>query len=96
MINYNKAKKILIKSKIKIKEESINSLNSLNRVCAKNIYSPSDHPAGHNSAFDGYALKSNDTLNLNGKKYKKFKILKSIAAGDDQKLKILKILKQLK
>ena len=32
MINYKKAKKILIKSKIKIKDELIESSKSLNRI----------------------------------------------------------------
>ena len=65
MINYNTAKKILINSKIKIKDELISSQKSLNRVCSKNIYSPSYYPAGNNAAFDGYAIKSEDTININ-------------------------------
>jgi len=90
MINYIKAKKILIKSKIKIKDQLINSLDSLNRICSKNIYSPINHPAGNNSAFDGYAINSKDTINLNKKKVQKFKILKTIAAGDNPKTKNVK------
>ena len=38
MINYKEAKKILIKSKIKIKDEIINSSKSLNRVNVLDIY----------------------------------------------------------
>ena len=90
MINYITAKKILKKSKIKMKDELIGSLKSLNRICSKSIYSPSNYPAGNNSAFDGYAIKSDDTKNFNRKKYKKFKILKSIAAGDNPKIKNVK------
>ncbi len=90
MINYITAKKVLKKSKIKIKDELISSIKSLNRICSKNIYSPSDYPTANNTAFDGYAIKSNDTINFNGKKYKKFKILKSIAAGDNPKIKNVK------
>ncbi len=90
MINYITAKKILKKSKIKVKDELISSLKSLNRICSKNIYSPSNYPAGNNTAFDGYAIKSDDSINFNGKKYNKFKILKSIAAGDNPKIKNVK------
>ena len=51
MISYKAAKKILIKSNIKIKKETINSLKSLNRVCAKDVYSPVNYPSGNNTAF---------------------------------------------
>ena len=90
MINYKKAKKILIKSKIKIESELVGSMNSLNRVCARNIYSSSNYPAGNNTAFDGYAIKSRDTLKLNRQRIQKFKILKTIAAGDNPKIKNVK------
>ena len=76
MISYKKAKKILVKSNIKIKNVTINSLKSLNRVCAKDVYSPANYPAGNNTAFDGYAINSKDTSSLNNKKLKKFKIIK--------------------
>ena len=39
MINYKQAKKILIKSKIKIKDELIDSSKSINRVNILDIYS---------------------------------------------------------
>ena len=71
MISYKEAKKILLKSNIKIKKETIDSINSLNRVCAKDIYSPVNYPAGNNTAFDGYAVNSKDTIYLNKKKIKK-------------------------
>ena len=87
MINYKKAKKILISSKINIKNEIIFAKDSINRVSAKNIYSPVNYPAGHNTAFDGYAIKSQETNRLNIKNIKKFKILKTLAAGDDPRIK---------
>ena len=90
MISYKVAKKILLKSNIKIKKETIDSLKSLNRVCAKDIYSPVNYPAGNNTAFDGYAVDSKDTIYLNKKNSKKFKILKTIAAGDNPKIKNVK------
>ena len=90
MINYKKAKAILIKSKIIIKNEIINSSKSLNRVNVLNIYSPVNHPAGTNAAFDGFAINSKDTIKLSKKKFKEFKILKSISAGDNPKLNKVK------
>ena len=90
MISYKEAKKILIKSNIKIKKETIDSLKSLNRVCAKDVYSSVNYPAGNNTAFDGYAINSRDTASLNKKNSKKFKILKIVAAGDNPKIKSVK------
>ena len=52
MINYKKAKKILIKSKIKIKDELIDSSKSVNRINKLDIYSTVNYPAGTNAAFD--------------------------------------------
>ena len=90
MIEYRKAQKILLKSKIKIQNEIIFAVNSLNRVSAKNIFSSTNYPAGNNTAFDGYAVNSKETVGLNDKNKKKFKILKTIAAGDNPKIKNVK------
>ena len=90
MIDYKKAKKILLNSKIEMKNEIILSNNSLNRVPAKNILSPTNYPAGNNTAFDGYAVKSRETIGLSKKNKKKFKIIKTIAAGDRPKIKNVK------
>ena len=67
MISYEKSKTILKKAKIKIKDETIKSINSLNRVVSTNIYSNIDYPAGNNAAFDGYAINSKDTNGLKKK-----------------------------
>ena len=63
MISYKAAKRTLLKSNIRIKKETINSLKSLNRICVKDVYSPANYPAGNNTAFDGYAVNSKDTIN---------------------------------
>ena len=81
MISYLNSRRILNKGKIKIKNETILSVNSLNRVCSKNIYAKFNYPSGDNAAFDGYAINSNDTKNLNRNKSKAFKIIGSISAG---------------
>ena len=90
MIEYKKAQKILLNSKIIIHNEIIFAKNSLNRVSAKNIFSPTNYPAGNNTAFDGYAVNSRETIGLSNKNKKKFKILKTIAAGDNPKIKNVK------
>ena len=90
MINYNKSQEILIKSKINIKNEIILAKESLNRISARNIYSPTNYPAGNNTALDGYAVNFKETKGLSSKNVKKFKILKILAAGDNPKIKNIK------
>ena len=90
MIDYKKAQKILINSKINIKNEIILAKDSINRVSAKNIYSPTNYPAGNNTAFDGYAINSKETSRASSKNIKKFKILKTLAAGDNPRIKNVK------
>ena len=90
MIDYKKAQKILINSKINIKNEIILANNSINRISAKNIYSPTNYPAGNNTAFDGYAINSKETSRASSKNIKKFKILKTLAAGDNPRIKNIK------
>ena len=81
MISYEQSKKILKKAKIKVKDESVISINSLNRVTSSNVYSGINYPADDNAAFDGFAINSNDTKKINKKFPKEFKIIGSIAAG---------------
>ena len=90
MINYKTAIKILKNSKIKIKNEKVNCLESLNRICAENIYSPFNYPSGNNAAFDGFAINSKETKKLKKNYIQKFKILKTIAAGDNPKINNIK------
>ncbi|MDC3355264.1 molybdopterin molybdotransferase MoeA [Candidatus Pelagibacter sp.] len=90
MINYKEARKILVRSKIKIKDEIINSSKSLNRINTLDIYSTVNYPAGTNAAFDGFAINSKDTNRLNKNNSQNFKILKTISAGDNPKLNKVK------
>jgi len=62
----------------------------MNRVSGKNIYSPTNYPAGNNTAFDGYAINSKETSRASSKNIKKFKILKTLAAGDNPRIKNVK------
>jgi molybdopterin molybdotransferase len=91
MISYKKSINILKKSKIIIKDEIIKSADCLNRVSSTNILCKSNNPMEDNAAFDGYAINSKNTNNLNKKKVRLFKILRTIAAGDKPlKIKIKK------
>ena len=91
MIDYKKAKNILKKAKIKIQDEEILIKNSLNRILAKDVVSPSDHPLGDNAAFDGFAINSNDTRYINKKNIKHFRIIGTIAAGKKPSNKKIKV-----
>ena len=81
MISYQNSKQILKKGFIKIKDENIKSINSLNRVNSNNIYSNINYPAENNAAFDGFAINSKDTKNIKKNFNQQFKIIGSIAAG---------------
>ena len=86
MIKYQKAIKIINKVSLNLPDEKISMLDSLNRVCSKNILSPTKNPLSNNTAFDGFALLAKETKGLSRKKVRKFKILKSIGAGDNPKI----------
>jgi len=88
MISYNQSIKILKRSKIFIGNQLIKSTKCINRVASENILSKANNPAGNNAAFDGYAIASKDTNNLNKKKSKLFKIIGIVAAGDKPNKKI--------
>ena len=87
MISYATALRLIQKISINLKNEKISSTNSINRIAAENILSPNNNPLSNNTAFDGFAILSRETRGLNKKKIKKFKILKTIAAGDDPEIK---------
>lgn len=87
MIKYQQAIKLINKVSLNLPNEKISIPDSLNRVCAKNILSPSINPLSNNTAFDGFAVLAKETKGLSKKKVKKFKILKTIGAGDNPKIK---------
>ena len=90
MKSYNAALKILSKSNIKIDNELIKSVNSLNRICSENIYSSYNYPSANNSSLDGFAINSRDTNGISKKKFKRLKIIGSIYAGSKPFKKFLK------
>jgi len=87
MNSYNSALNQLKRNNISIKNEVVSIKKSLNRVLAKDVISPSNYPLSDNTSLDGYALNSKETNSLNGKKSKKFKIIKTLAAGDNPNIK---------
>ena len=86
MISYKKAIDLINKSSFALPSKKIPIEQALYKVCAKDILSTSKYPSFNNSAFDGFALVSRETKGLSSKKNKKFKILKTIAAGDNPKI----------
>ena len=90
MISYNQSKKILKKAIIRIKNESVISVNSVNRVTSSNVYSKINYPSDDNAAFDGFAINSGDTKKINKNSIKQFKIIGFIAAGAKPFKKIIK------
>ena len=75
------------KNKLNIKDEVVSLNKSLNRVSSYNVFSKSVYPSENNTAFDGFSINSKETKKLNKKKVQKFKIIKTLAAGDNPKIK---------
>ena len=87
MNSYKSALNKLKKNNISIKNEIVSITRSLNRVLAKDIISHANYPTCDNTAYDGYAVNSKETKSLNVRKSKKFKIIKTLAAGDNPNIK---------
>ena len=87
MIQYKEAINIIKKISLKLNSEKISILNSVNRICDSDIRSPSINPLHNNTAFDGFAVVAKETKKISIKNPKKFKIIKTIAAGDVPKIK---------
>ena len=87
MIQYKEAINIIKKVSLKIDSEKISILNSEGRICESDIRSPSINPLHNNTAFDGFAVIAKETKGSTVKNPKKFKIIKTIAAGDIPKIK---------
>ena len=61
MIKYQEALNLFDKVFLKLPDEKISILNSINRVCAEDILSPSVNPPSNNTAFDGFAIIAKET-----------------------------------
>ncbi|MEW8956982.1 gephyrin-like molybdotransferase Glp [Clostridium sp.] len=80
MINIEEALNIIKKEINILGTERVDLISSLNRVLAEDIYSKDTLPPFDKSAMDGYAIKSNDTLNFDNNIHLNVKGL--IKAGD--------------
>ena len=87
MITYQSALNNLKKNKLSINNEIIPIKNALNRIVAKSVISYENYPSADNTAFDGFAVNSKETNSLSIKNIRKFKILKTIAAGQNPNIK---------
>ena len=87
MIQYKEAISIIKKFSIKLPDEKISILSSLNRISSSDVRSPSINPLYNNTAFDGFAIIAKETKGVSKKKLKKFKIIRTIAAGDAPQIK---------
>ena len=70
MNSYKSAIRNLKRNNISIKSETISIKDSLNRVLARDVISPTNYPVCDNTAFDGYAVNSKETNSLEIKKKK--------------------------
>ena len=87
MITYQSALNNLKKNKLSINNEIIPIKIALNRIVAKSVISYENYPSADNTAFDGFAINSKETNSLSIKNIRKFKILKTIAAGQNPNIK---------
>ena len=83
MNSYKAAINKLNNNPLKIGDEFVSIKDALNRISSKEVVAQSNYPADDNTAFDGFAVNSNQTKN----KAQKFKIIKTLAAGDNPYIK---------
>ena len=83
MNSYKAAISKLNNNPLKIGSEIVSIKDALNRISSEEVIAKSDYPADDNTAFDGFAVNSKETKNI----FQKFKILKTIAAGDNPYIK---------
>ena len=83
MNSYKAAINKLNNNPLKIGDELVSIKDALNRISSKEVAAQSDYPADDNTAFDGFAVNSKETKN----KAQKFKIIKTIAAGENPYIK---------
>ncbi|MDP4146804.1 MAG: molybdopterin molybdotransferase MoeA [Bacillota bacterium] len=82
MINPGDALNIIIEEAKLLSSEEKHILNCLNDVLAEDIYSKDNLPPFDKSAMDGYAIKSEDSVNCSEENIGGFKIKGLIKAGD--------------
>ncbi|MGD0780217.1 MAG: gephyrin-like molybdotransferase Glp [Dehalococcoidales bacterium] len=72
-----------------LEAESVPIMESLGQVLAEDIISDINVPPLDNSAFDGYAVRSEDTKGASEKTPKTFKVIDTVIAGDISKKEVV-------
>ena len=81
MITVEEALKQILSSISRLGLEKINILSALGRVLGEDIYADMDIPPKNNSAMDGYAVRSQDTLGASREGPVILNVLEDIPAG---------------
>ena len=82
MMKVQKALRIILRDIKTLDSEVIQLTDTLGRVLAEDIYSPSNIPGFDNSAMDGYALRSLDSSGAACNKPKILEVIDECKAGD--------------
>ena len=88
MIKVDGALKIILNAVKQVESENIPLIKGLGRILSEDIHAGSDIPGFDNSAMDGYAVRSSDTVNASKAKPKALEVICDIKAGDDPKVSL--------
>ena len=88
MISVDEARARILRHFHPLEPEKVPILEALDRVLAEDIYSDIDIPPFANSAMDGYALRSGDTMGASKKSPVTLKVVADLAAGHTTHLKV--------
>ena len=81
MISVEEALEKLLSHVDVLPKEEVAVLDSLGQVLAEDVYSSIDVPPLDNSAMDGYAVRSSDTLGAGPESPRLFRVIDTVAAG---------------
>ncbi len=88
MISVDEARERILEHFQPLEPEKVPILEALDRVLAEDIYSDIDIPPFSNSAMDGYALRSGDTVGASRKSPVTLEVVADLAAGHTTHLKV--------
>jgi len=88
MISVDEARERILEHFHPLEPERVPILEALDRVLAEDIYSDIDIPPFTNSAMDGYALRSGDTVGASRKSPVTLEVVADLAAGHTTHVKV--------
>ena len=91
MIDFKTAKNIILEQTPLLNSKTISIKNLNGRVLAENIRASFSMPRFDNSAMDGFAVRSKDTLGAKKNSPVTLKLVGSVAAGDSGNISIASI-----